>query len=153
MPVLFTVGRVALVLIFIVSGALKLMDISGTAAFIATKVSIPAAGADLATQIETALGMPWSKLLAIVVGLVEVLGGVMIVFNIGTRFAAIVLILFTLTATFYFHDFWNMADMAKVDNANHAMKNLSLVGGLLILFVLTSWRAHAIEESADTDHY
>jgi uncharacterized membrane protein YphA (DoxX/SURF4 family) len=42
MNAVFTVGRIALVAIFIVSGALKLIDVAGTAGQIQSKLTIPA---------------------------------------------------------------------------------------------------------------
>ena len=50
--------------------------------------------------------------IAITAGVVEVLGGLLIAFNVATRFASVLLILFTLAATYYFHDFWTFTDAA-----------------------------------------
>ena len=118
----FTLGRVALVLIFMFSGAQKLFDISGTADQIQAKLIIPAA-----------LGMPIWQVLAIVVALVEIVGGLLITFNVLTRGAAVVLLLFTAVTTFYYHDFWNMAGADRTNNLTHALKNLSIMGALLML--------------------
>jgi uncharacterized membrane protein YphA (DoxX/SURF4 family) len=140
MHIVFVVGRVLLVLIFILSGAMKLLDLSGTAAMIAPVVTIPDALSGFATQLEDMTGMKVPQLLAILVGVVEMVGGLLIAFNIGTRAAAAILALFTLVTTFYFHDFWNMVGAARDTNMIHAMKNLSMTGGLLIMMVLGSWR-------------
>ena len=145
MPILFTIGRVAFVLIFIVSGAFQLMDISGTAAVIAPKLVIPAFAADAVKQIEATAKLPFPQILAIVVGVVQVVSGLLIAFNIATRFASVLLILFALAATYYFHDFWNMTGAAATEATNHALKNLSLIGALLVFFVLGSWRPVAVE--------
>ena len=59
MPILFTLGRVLFVLVFILSGASKLADISGTAALIAAKFTVPLAFADVAAQAQAATGMPY----------------------------------------------------------------------------------------------
>jgi uncharacterized membrane protein YphA (DoxX/SURF4 family) len=140
MHIVFVVGRVLLVLIFILSGAMKLLDLSGTAATIAPVVTIPDALSGFATQLQDMTGMKVPQLLAILVGVVEMVGGLLIAFNIGTRAAAAILALFTLVTTFYFHDFWNMVGAARDANMIHAMKNLSMTGGLLIMMVLGSWR-------------
>lgn len=140
MHIVFVVGRVLLVLIFILSGAMKLVDLSGTAATIAPVVTIPDALAGFATQLQDVTGMKVPQLLAILAGVIEMVGGLLIAFNIGTRPASTILALFTLVATFYFHDFWNMAGAARDANMIHAMKNLSVTGGLLVLAVLGSWR-------------
>lgn len=50
MAILYAIARVLFVVIFVVSGTFKLMNISGTAAYIATKVTVPAALAGLAAD-------------------------------------------------------------------------------------------------------
>ena len=44
-----------------------------------------------------------------------------------------VLILFVIVATFYAHDFWNQSGPEQNNNMIHALKNLSLIGGLFII--------------------
>jgi putative oxidoreductase len=130
----FTLGRIALVAIFIISGAQKLLDIAGTADQIQSKLFIPSTLTDLTSQIEGALGMPIWQVLAIVVALIELVGGLLIAFNVLTRTIAVVLLLFTAVTTFYFHDFWNMPTAAeRTNNIIHALKNLSIAGALLML--------------------
>jgi putative oxidoreductase len=141
MNILLIIGRLAFVAIFVLSGAQKLMDIGATAAMIGPKIVIPAQLAGFAAQLEGATGMSTPQLMAIAAGVVELAGGLMIAANIGTRIAALALIVFTAAATFWFHDFWNMADQAaRMNNMAHALKNLSLIGALLVFFVIGPWR-------------
>jgi putative oxidoreductase len=140
MHILFIVGRVLLVLIFIYSGAGKLLDLTGTAAYIAPVVTVPDGLSEFATQLQEMTGMTVPHLLALLAGVVELVAGLLIVFNIGTSGAAAVLVLFTIATIFYFHDFWNMAGAARDANLIHALKNLSITGGLLVFVVLGSWR-------------
>lgn len=135
MPPLVAVGRVLFVLLFVVSGASKLMDITGTTAEIAAKVvpAIPVVAASYVKQVEGLTAMPFAQLLAILAGVLEVVGGLLIALNIGTRFFATLLVLFVIAATYFFHDFWNQAGADKLNNMIHALKNLSIIGGLLIL--------------------
>lgn len=133
MNVLLIVGRIAFVIIFILSGAQKLTDIGGTAAMIAPKLVIPPALADVAAQLEALSGMALPNLVAIAAGVVELAGGLMIAANIGTRIAAVLLLVFTVAATFWFHDFWNMTGPDRLNNMIHAMKNLSICGAFLML--------------------
>jgi putative oxidoreductase len=77
MKVVFALGRIALVLIFIVSGAQKLIDIAGTADQIQSKLNIPAALNDM----EAATGMPIWQILAITAALLELVAGLLIVFD------------------------------------------------------------------------
>jgi uncharacterized membrane protein YphA (DoxX/SURF4 family) len=150
MPILFTAGRVLFVLIFILSGAQKLWDISGTAAEIAKKFTVPPAFVEFAAQLQTMTGMQTPQLLAIFCGVVEIVAALMIIFNFATRLATLALILFTIAATYYMHDFWNQLGPERLDNMVHALKNLSIVGGLLVLFALGSWRPAAEHEE---DYY
>jgi putative oxidoreductase len=140
MHILFSIARVLLVLTFVVSGAMKLLDIPGTAAQIAPVITIPDALSDPAKRLQELTGTPIPQLLAISAGVVEVLAALLIAFNIGARAAAMVLVLFTVAATFYFHAFWNMTGEPMQANMIQALKNLSIIGGLLIMVVLGSWR-------------
>lgn len=38
-----------------------------------------------------------------------------------------------IAATYYFHDFWNQTGPEAKNNMIHALKNLSLIGGLFII--------------------
>src|SRR5215470_12753716 len=128
----FTLGRIALVAIFIISGAEKLLDIaagtSTTATQIQSKLTIPPMLADATAQIEATLNMPIWQVLAIVVAVIEVLGGLLIAFNVLTRTMAVILLLYTAVATFFFYDFWNMTGADRSNNITHALKNLSIMG-------------------------
>lgn len=128
-----TLGRVLFVVLFVFSGASKLLDIAGTTQAIADKVTLPALLTPYTTQLEGITGMPTAQLLAILTGVVEVASGLFIALNIGTRFFAFLLVLFVGVTTFYFHNFWDMTGADRINNTIHALKNLSLIGGLLII--------------------
>jgi putative oxidoreductase len=149
MNILFILGRVAFVLIFIVSGIEKLVDIPGTAALIGSKVEIPDIVAPYVSQLETAAGMELATMLAILTGVVELIAGLMIAAGIGMRVACVLLILFTIATVYYFHNFWAMTGNERAANVVQAMKNLSLIGGLLMLFVLGRWKPKAVERYDD----
>ncbi len=140
MNILFVVARVLLVLIFIISGAEKLLDLTATAQQIGGYVTVPDALSGYAAQLQQATGMTVAQLLAIVIGVVEIAGGLLIAFNIATRTAAAVLAIFTLLTIVYVHNFWAMTGAPRADNMIHALKNLSMIGGLLTYVVLGSWR-------------
>lgn len=133
MPAFISVGRFLFAILFIVSGALHLLDLAGTTELITAKVTMPAAIADYVTQLEGATGMPMAQMLAIAAGALEVIGGLAIAFNLGARVFAMLLVLFVIAATFHFHDFWNQAWPDAKGNLIQALKNLSLIGGLLII--------------------
>ena len=112
------VGRVLLALMFVLSGFGKLGDIAGTAGYIASG------------------GLPMASALAVIVGLLELLGGLAIVVGFQARWAALALGLFTLAASLLFHKFWAApADQAFVQQLLF-MKNLSVAGGMFIVAAL-----------------
>lgn len=147
MSITFLIARIAFVAIFLVSGIKKLMAISATAAYIQSKFVIPAALGTIAASAEGATGLTAYQLLAIVVGIVEILFPLLIIFNILTRFAALVMLVFVGVVTLIMHDFWNMTDAAAyASNQSDALKNLSIMGGFLMLMVVGAWRPGMYDE-------
>jgi uncharacterized membrane protein YphA (DoxX/SURF4 family) len=133
MPAFVTFGRVLFAVLFIYLGATKLFGIQAAADFIAAKITIPAALAPYAAQLETATAMTTPQLLAIAGGAFEVIAGLMIALNFGARFFAILLIIFVGFETFYFHDFWNQAPPDNARTLIDALKNLSIIGALFMI--------------------
>ena len=113
--VMLALGRVAIAVIFILSGAMKFMDLSATAGAVASK------------------GLPAPMVLAALAAATELGGGLLIAVGWQTRIAALVLALFTLVAAYFFHDFWHMEGAAQENDMIHALKNLSIFGGFLML--------------------
>src|SRR3954452_17201431 len=134
MPAFVTFGRILFAVLFIYSGATKLFAVQQTADFIGAKVAIPALLAPYTSQLETMTGMAMPQLLALAAGGLEILAGLMIAVNFGARFFAILLIFFVLVATFYFHDFWNQAAPDNAKTLIDALKNLSIIGALFMIF-------------------
>jgi uncharacterized membrane protein YphA (DoxX/SURF4 family) len=135
----FAVGRVLLVVYFVVSGVQKLIDIPDTGrrfGEVGAKIPFPAAVTDAAQQVADAVSMSLPQLLAIAAGVIEIAAALLIAFNVMTRTMAVVLLLFTAVVTFYFHDFWNMEVAERANAMHHALKNLSIMGALLML---ASW--------------
>lgn len=117
---LVVVGRVLIALMFILAGFGKLANIEGTAGYIASG------------------GLPFASVLAVVVGLLELFGGIAIAIGFQTRWAALALGLFTLAASVLFHKFWAVpADQAFVQQLMF-MKNLSVAGGLFFVAAMSA---------------
>jgi putative oxidoreductase len=133
MPALITFGRILFAVLFVYTGATKLFAIQATSDFIAAKVAIPSLLAPYTAQLESMSGMSTPQILAIGVGAFEVIAGLMIAFNFLARLFAILLIIFVLVTTFYFHDFWNQAPPDNARTLIEALKNLSLIGALFII--------------------
>jgi uncharacterized membrane protein YphA (DoxX/SURF4 family) len=145
MPAFVTFGRILFAVLFVFSGASKLLDLSATAQM-TEKIVLPAVLATYTAQLEGIVGMPMPQILAIAAGSLEVICGLMIALNFGARFFAILLILFVAGATFYFHDFWNQTGADARGNLVHALKNLSLIGALFM--IVGSSRAARSQEPA-----
>lgn len=110
-------GRLLLALLFLPAGISKIGGFDGTVGYIASA------------------GLPLPQLGAILAILVEVGGGAALVLGLWTRFAALALALFTLVATFAFHNFWAMPENMAMMQQLMFFKNLAVVGGLLMLAV------------------
>jgi putative oxidoreductase len=133
MPAFITFGRILFAVLFVYSGAAKLVGLQATTNFIAAKVVIPALLTPYTSQLEAMTGMSTPQMLAIVAGAFEVISGLMIALNFGARFFAILLIFFVAAATFYFHDFWNQPSPESAKTLVEALKNLSLIGALFMI--------------------
>lgn len=67
---------------------------------------------------------------------VEFFGGLFVILGFASRYVAILLIVFTIVASFSSHAYWDVADAAarRAQNTNF-WKNISMIGGFLIYFV------------------
>jgi putative oxidoreductase len=109
------VGRLLLAALFLPAGIGKISGFAGTAGYIASK------------------GLPLPEVGAAIAILVEIGGGLALIAGFGTRAAALVLALFTLAASFIFHNYWGVpAEQAFVQQLMF-FKNIAVVGGLLVL--------------------
>ncbi|MCP3369032.1 DoxX family protein [Bradyrhizobium cajani] len=133
MPAFVTFGRILFAVLFIYTGATKLFAIQTTADFIATKVVVPDMIEPYAKQVETATAMTTPQLLAIAVGALEVVAGLMIALNFGARFFAMLLIIYVAVATVLFYDFWNQVPPDNAKMLVDALKNLSIIGALFMI--------------------
>jgi putative oxidoreductase len=117
---LLLVGRVLIGWIYIQSGWRKLMDVP---AFVKT--------------------MPRRDLpdfLGYVAPPVEFIGGIAIVLGFATRYAALLLLLFTIIATLSSHRWWNFPEAQQQNQHTHFWKNVTMMGGLVLLFLTAGGR-------------
>lgn len=114
--VILLLGRLALGAIFVKSGLQKLMALSAFAASLAGR------------------GVPASSTWAVIGATVEFVGGIMIVTGFRVRPAALLMILFVIVATGISHRYWEYAEAARRLQESQFFKNLSIIGGFLLLF-------------------
>lgn len=110
--IVILISRVFLAILFILAGWAKLTGLEGTAQYFG------------------AIGLPMPSVTAVLVGLIEFVGGLAILIGFQTRIASVVVALFTIGATLVAH-----MDFAEGMNALMAQKNLAIAGGLLLLAV------------------
>jgi len=110
-----TLGRALLSVIFIVSGYGKLTTIAATTAYL------------------TRVGVPSPQVMVYVLALFELIGGLMILVGFKTRWAALALFVFTGIALYLGHKFWAAPPEQYMNQFNHALKNLAIMGGFLLL--------------------
>lgn len=104
------VGRLLLALLFVLAGLGKLMDPAGTAEYIASTTRLPGT-----------LAMP--------IGLFELIAGIFLALGFMTRLTALLLAGFTLLTVVFFHN--QFGDQMQ---QTLALKNIAIVGGLLVVF-------------------
>lgn len=109
------IGRILLSSLFILSGISKFSGFSGTAGYLGSK------------------GMPLPAVALSIAMAIELLGGLAILTGFHTKVVAWIVFLYLIPTTCMFHDFWAMQGAARNDNQIHFMKNLAIMGGLLIL--------------------
>lgn len=91
-----------------------------------------------------AYGMPAAQLLIWPAALLELIAGAMLALGWKARWAAAALGLFTLIAMMIFHAYWSVPADQVQNQQIHFMKNLAIIGGLLVVFARGSGR-YAIE--------
>ena len=133
MPAFVTFGRILFAVLFIYTGAIKFFPLQATADLIAGKIVVPDVIAPYAKQIETATAMTTPQLLAIALGGLEILAGLMIALNFGVRFFAMLMVITVAVSTVLFSDFWNQAAPENAAVVIDALKNLSIIGALFMI--------------------
>ncbi len=108
-------GRLLMASLFLPAGIAKLTGFAATVGYIAS------------------VGMPMPAVSAVIALIVEVAGGIALVIGFGTRTAALVLAVFTLVASFFFHAYWAAPAEQHMIVSLLFYKNIAVVGGLLFL--------------------
>lgn len=109
------IGRLLFVALFLPAGIGKLTGFAGTVGYISSVgLPLPALGAALAL-------------------VVEIGGSVALLLGYQTRIAALVLAVFTLVASVFFHAYWSAPEAQAFVTQLLFLKNIAVVGGLLVL--------------------
>ncbi len=114
-PLFPLLARLLMVALFLPAGLNKISGFEGTVGYIAS------------------VGLPLATLGAIIAIVVEIVGPLALLAGFQTRWAALVLAVFTLAATVFFHNYWAMPAEQQFVQQLMFFKNLGVVGGLLAL--------------------
>lgn len=110
-------ARVLLMVLFVIFGWEKLTGFNGTIAYMAS------------------MGIPLPSFAAVIVIAMEFFVGIALVLGVYTRPLALLMALYTLGTAFIGHHYWTMADPVRAANMINFYKNMSIIGGLLLLCV------------------
>ncbi|MDO5623453.1 MAG: DoxX family protein [Pseudomonadota bacterium] len=108
-------GRLLLAYFFIPAGIGKITGFAGTVGYITSK------------------GLPLPEVGALLAIVVEVGVGLMLLLGFKTRWAALILAVFTLAAGFFFHNYWAVPEAQAAVQQLLFNKNLGVAGGLLAI--------------------
>jgi putative oxidoreductase len=109
------IGRILLAAIFVWSGFGKIGGFEGLAGQIASK------------------GFPAAQVFAAATIAIEIGAGLMLVAGWKARWAALLLAVFTVIVTIFYHNYWAVPEAQKMMQQIQFMKNLALIGGLLMV--------------------
>ena len=113
-------GRVSLGWIFMQSGFRKIFDMAAVA------------------QSYPARGLP--EFMAYIATPLELVVGAFLIIGFATRYSALVMLIFTIVASFSSHAFWTYPEAQRAMQHTHFWKNMSIKGGFLLLFVTGAGR-------------
>jgi putative oxidoreductase len=108
-------GRILMSVLFLISGFFKIGGYSQMVAYSSSK-GLPMAGVAIACA-----------------AVIELAGGLAIIAGFQTKIAAWLLFLYLIPVTFLFHNFWAMQGVEQQQNMIDFLKNVSIMGGLVIL--------------------
>jgi putative oxidoreductase len=128
-PILL-VGRILLVMLFVMFGWDKLVGFKGTIAYF------------------TAEHIPQPFVAAVIAAIIEFFVGLAIALGFLTRPLALLLAVYTLGTAILGHPFWHMSDGARFLNEINFFKNVSIIGGCLLLYVAGPGR-YALDQVLD----
>ncbi|CAJ0774941.1 Inner membrane protein YphA [Ralstonia condita] len=125
---LILLGRVLMMLLFLISGWGKLTGFQGTVGYMGT------------------VGAPMPMVAAAIAVVMEFGVGIALLIGFWTRPLALLMALFVLGTALIAHTFWNVEGAMQTANMVQFYKNLSIMGGLLLLAVTGPGR-YALQKS------
>jgi putative oxidoreductase len=78
-------------------------------------------------------GVPMPTASHVVAIIIMLVGGILLILGYYARFGATLLLIFLILAAYFFHDFWTLEGQAAQEQQIHFMKNVAMMGGMLIV--------------------
>ena len=140
MAILMAIGRVLFSLIFILAGIGKVLSWSGTEQYFINSILDMLSHTQEHPWIQSLFDslLPHSSILLMIATAIELLGGLLIFFGLQVRLGALILFLFLIPTTLLFHSFWLIEGSMRELQMAMFMKNISIMGGCLILIACGS---------------
>jgi putative oxidoreductase len=88
-------------------------------------------------------GVPLATVALVITLLIEIGGGLMVLTGFGARYAAIIIFLWLIPVTLVFHHFWGIPAEQQQDQMVNFLKNVAIMGGLLLLAYASPAKQHA----------
>ena len=117
------IARVLIAYAFVQGGIEKLLDIHA-----------------FTTNVLIARHVPFASVLGVVAPCVELFGGLAVLLGFQTRYAAVLMILFVITATAISHRYWEYPEAARRMQEINFNKNVCILGGFLLLLAVGGGR-------------
>ena len=129
MNVLFLIGRIVFGGYFLMNAWNHFKNIEGLSGYAASK------------------GVPSAKAAVFMSGVLLLLGGLGVIFGISPEASLTLLIIFLVPVSFKMHAFWKETDQnARMMDQIQFMKNMALVGALLMMYALSvPWVYNALQ--------
>jgi putative oxidoreductase len=92
-------------------------------------------------ELMTAYGLTWKQDLLLLGAIFAlILGSILVLIGYRSGFGSLLLLLYWIPVTFIVHSFWNDPQEIRHEQSMLFMKNLAIVGGLLMVYVNGSGR-------------
>jgi putative oxidoreductase len=86
------------------------------------------------------LGMPAPDFFAYLSTGIEIVFGITLIVGVATRYSALLFLIYVIIATVIAHRYWEYPMPRQVGEYINFVKNLSIIGGLILLFVTGAGR-------------
>ncbi len=116
MEIIFIIGRILFVAIFLNSGIKHVMKVKDMGAY------------------AKSMGVPAAEFLTILTGIMLFVGGILVLFDYEMFYGALLIVLFLVPTAILMHPYWKVQDpMMKGIQQAQFLKNISLAGAALML--------------------